>query len=597
MGDFALPLKTLGFLVPYLWPARRRDLRLRIVVSILCLIVASGATVIAPLMLSAAADSLSEKNIFLPAAIFLIAGYAGARLLGQAFAQLRDLVFANVLFHATADVALRTVAHLQALSPRFHSGRRTGALLRTMERGMRAVGTFLTYALFNTAPVALQIAIFAGLLLWKLGIGITLVTLATVAVHVRFTIALTRRQAEIRRRVNERDSEAGARLVDSLLNFETIKYFTAEALERARYDREMAKFAGNMTEAEISVATLNVGQAAIMALGMGTVLVLTAFGIRDGRYTLGDFVLGNAILLQLYQPLTVLGTVYHEIVQALVDLEALIALLSAPVEIADAPSARPLAVPKGAIRFEDVRFAYGAGRPALNGVSFEVPAGGTVAIVGPSGAGKSTVARLLLRFYDPGGGRIRIDGEDIGRVTQASLRAAIGIVPQDTSLFNDTIRYNIAYGRPGAAEAEIEQAARVAQMDAFIRSLPQGYDTIVGERGLKLSGGEKQRVAIARAVLKDPPILILDEATSALDSHSERAVQAAIEAACRGRTTLIVAHRLSTVVGADEILVLDHGAIAERGTHCALLARGGVYAAMWAKQQRAEADRAAVAGG
>ncbi|MGH6870403.1 MAG: ABCB family ABC transporter ATP-binding protein/permease [Rhizomicrobium sp.] len=589
MRDFTLPLKPLRILIPYLWPARRLDLRLRTAFSILCLIVASALTAATPLMLSDATDSLSQKNIFPGGAVFWIAALAGARVLAQAFTQLRDLVFANVAFHATTDIARRAFAHLHSLSPRFHVERRTGALLRTIERGMRAAGTFLTYAVFTTIPILLQIAIFTAILLWKLGIGITLVALATIGLYVWFTFAITRRQTEIRRAVNARDNDAGARMVDSLLNYETVKAFAAEAHERRRFDREMARFARTMTEAEVSLAQLNIGQAAILALGMGAIMAITALGIRDGVYTLGDFVLGNAILMQLYQPLNVLGTVYHEVLQGLVDLEALTALFDRAPEIADPPGATPLAAGRGAIRFDHVTFAYGPGRTALDAVSFEVPAGKTVAIVGPSGAGKSTVARILLRFYDVAGGSVSIDGQDISRVTLPSLRAAIGVVPQDAGLFNDTIRYNIAYGRLDAAAIDIEAAARVAQIDGFIRTLPQGYDTIVGERGLKLSGGERQRLAIARAVLKNPPILLLDEATSALDTHSEHAVQAAIEAACRGRTTLTIAHRLSTIVGADEILVLVRGEILERGTHEALLARRGHYAAMWRKQQDARA--------
>lgn len=595
MRTLGIPLKPLSILIPYLWPRRRLDLRLRVVASLTFLILASAAAALAPLMLAAATDSLSGANIFFPSSVKWIAAYVASLILAQGFAQARDLLFAGVAFHAARDIARRAFAHLFALSARFHAGRETGSLLRTIERGTGATGTILTYATFNTVPILFQIVLFSGEILWKMGAAALVIALITIAAYVWFTAVLTRRQADLRRAVNERDNAAGAKMVDSLLNYETVKFFGAETHERERFGSEMTRFAGTMTDAEVSIALLNCGQAAIMALGMGALMVLTAVGIHNGVYTLGAFVLSNAILVQLYQPLTVLGTVYHEIVQGLVDMEALTALLDRKPDIADTADAAPLVASRGEIELKDVTFAYEEGRTVLNGVSFRVPSGSTAAIVGPSGAGKSTIARILLRFHDIAGGRVTIDGQDITSVTQTSLRAAIGVVPQDAGLFNDTIAYNIAYGRPDATQAEIESAARIAQIDRFIRSLPNGYETEVGERGLKLSGGERQRLAIARAILKDPPILLLDEATSALDVHSEQAVQEAIAAAGRGRTTLIVAHRLSTVMGADVILVLARGKIAERGTHAALLAQGGQYAALWRKQQEARAARETIA--
>jgi ATP-binding cassette, subfamily B, heavy metal transporter len=579
---------VLSLLLPYLWPAHRMDLRLRIAGATLCMLLASAATASSPLILAALTDDFTRGAVNTGA---LIAAYAASRVLTELFAQLRDFLFVDVQYHAMRDMGRRAFAHIHALSLRFHLERKTGGLIRSIERGLRAVNTFLSYAAFNTIPVLLQLLFFTAEFIWKLNAQIALVALAAVAAYVLFTIAVTRRQAQLRRAVNARDTEAVNKMIDSLLNYETVKYFGAEAHERARFDGAMAGFARTMFEAEKSLAFLNVGQSAIMAVGMGAIMALTAAGISDGVFTLGAFVLGVAILVQLYQPLTVLGTVYHEIVQSFADLEGLSAILDLPLEVQDKPGAKNLVVTRGEIRFDGVVFAYEPGNVALKSISFRIPPGKTVAIVGPSGAGKSTVSRILNRFYDITAGSVTIDGQDIRDVTQASLRAAIGVVPQDAGLFHDTIRYNIAYGRPDASGAEIEDAARLAQIDTFIRTLPLGYGTPVGERGLMLSGGEKQRVAIARAILKDAPILLLDEATSALDTHTERAVQSALAAARAKRTSLIIAHRLSTVVDADEILVLEHGAIIERGTHAELLAKAGRYAAMWNRQKAVSAAR------
>jgi ATP-binding cassette subfamily B protein len=480
---------------------------------------------------------------------------------------------------------------VHTLSLRFHLERKTGGLSRIIERGTKGIDTLLSFATFSIFPTLLQLIIFTGEMIWKLNGWIAATALAMVGGYVWFTFAITRWRVRFRREMNDSDTDANTKAVDSLLNYETVKYFNNEAHETRRFDRSMAKYAGASIQAQVSLSVLNTGQAIIMALGTGIVMVLTTIGIAQGRFTVGDFVLGNAILMQLYVPLNLLGTVYREITQALVDMEVMFRLLYQPQEVKDKPGARDLVVTGGEIHFDNVVFSYEPERVVLEGVNFRVPAGKTVAVVGPSGAGKSTISRILYRFYDIASGSVTIDGQDIRDVTQTSLRATIGIVPQDTVLFNDTIRYNIAYGRIGAREEDIENAARMARIDPFIRELPLGYNSMVGERGLKLSGGEKQRVAIARTILKDPPILLLDEATSALDTHTEREIQSALAAVTRNRTTLVIAHRLSTVVDADEILVLDHGVIVERGRHSELIAQGGQYAAMWNKQKEAAAVR------
>jgi len=517
----------------------------------------------------------------------MILAYGAARILSLAFADLRDAIFSKVGQRAIRNVALRVFRHLHALSLRFHLERQTGGLSRSIERGTNAIDTLLRFTLFNILPTILEVGLVFAILWTLLDVWFALATLATVGAYVAYTLAVTEWRIRVRRQMIEQDNRANTRAIDSLLNYETVKYFGNEAHEAARFDEAMQKYERAAVLSQSSLSLLNIGQAAIISVGVTIVMWMAAAGIVAGTMTIGDFVLVNTYLLQLYQPLGVFGWVYREIKQALVDMEKMFDLLRADREVRDRPGAPALRVAGGEVRFEDVDFGYDPRRPILKGVGFTVPAGHTVAIVGPSGAGKSTISRLLFRFYDASGGRILIDGQDLRTVTQDSVRAAIGIVPQDTVLFNDSIFYNIAYGRPDAAEAEIHEAARLARIDGFIRGLPDGYDTAVGERGLKLSGGEKQRVAIARTILKDPRILLFDEATSALDSRTEQEIQANLRELARGRTTLIIAHRLSTVVDADEIVVLDDGRIAERGRHADLLARGGMYAEMWARQQEA----------
>ncbi|HEX7725876.1 MAG TPA: ABC transporter ATP-binding protein/permease [Rhizomicrobium sp.] len=593
-GDGAPSFRPLWMLMPYLWPKGRPDLRARVFVSLLCLVLAILATTAFPVVMGAITNQLAVKPaaaVALGTSIALIGAYVLARILMQAFAQLRDGIFAKVQYHALREVGVSTFAHVHTLSLRFHLERKTGGLSRVIERGTKGIDTLLSFAVFSIFPTLFQLILFSTIMVLKLNWTIALVTIAMVATYVWFTFAVTRWRIQFRRDMNQSDQDANTKAVDSLLNYETVKYFNNELHETRRFDKSMEKYARASIQAQTSLSVLNTGQAVIMALGMGAVMILTAFGIRDGRFNVGDFVMANAILMQLYQPLNLLGTVYREITQALVDMDAMFRLLHRPQEITDKPGALPLHVTGGEIRFDNVVFSYDPERIVLKGVSFTVPAGKTVAVVGPSGAGKSTISRILYRFYDIQSGSVTIDGQDIRDVTQASLREKIGIVPQDTVLFNDTVRYNIAYGRIGATESEIKEAARYAQIDPFIRELPLGYDSMVGERGLKLSGGEKQRVAIARTILKNPPILLLDEATSALDTGTEREIQGALQEVSKNRTSLVIAHRLSTVVDADEILVLDHGEIIERGRHSQLLALNGHYASMWNKQKEAAAAR------
>jgi ATP-binding cassette subfamily B protein len=593
-GDGAPSFRPLWMLMPYLWPKGRPDLRARVFVSLLCLVLAILATTAFPVVMGAITNQLAVKPaaaVALGTSIALIGAYVLARILMQAFAQLRDGIFAKVQYHALREVGVSTFAHVHTLSLRFHLERKTGGLSRVIERGTKGIDTLLSFAVFSIFPTLFQLILFSTIMVLKLNWTIALVTIAMVATYVWFTFAVTRWRIQFRRDMNRSDQDANTKAVDSLLNYETVKYFNNELHETRRFDKSMEKYARASIQAQTSLSVLNTGQAVIMALGMGAVMILTAFGIRDGRFNVGDFVMANAILMQLYQPLNLLGTVYREITQALVDMDAMFRLLHRPQEITDKPGALPLHVTGGEIRFDNVVFSYDPERIVLKGVSFTVPAGKTVAVVGPSGAGKSTISRILYRFYDIQSGSVTIDGQDIRDVTQASLREKIGIVPQDTVLFNDTVRYNIAYGRIGATESEIKEAARYAQIDPFIRELPLGYDSMVGERGLKLSGGEKQRVAIARTILKNPPILLLDEATSALDTGTEREIQGALQEVSKNRTSLVIAHRLSTVVDADEILVLDHGEIIERGRHSQLLALNGHYASMWNKQKEAAAAR------
>jgi ATP-binding cassette subfamily B protein len=517
--------------------------------------------------------------------------YGGMRILMAALTQLRDGVFAKVAMHAVRRLAFRTFVHMHELSLRFHLERKTGGLTRVLERGRNAIETIVRMVILQLSPTIIELLLIVGVLMWKFDWRYVLAILITVAVYMTYTYHATEWRIGIRRKMNESDTDANIKAIDSLLNYETVKYFGAERREAERYDKSMARYEEASTRAYTSLAVLNAGQALIFTLGLAAAMVMCAYEVRAGTKTVGDFVLVNAMMIQLYQPLNFMGMVYREIKQAVTDIELMFSILAREPEIKDAPGAAPLRVTSGTIRFEDVRFAYEPGRRILKGIDFEVPAGKTVAVVGPSGAGKSTISRLLFRFYDLAGGRILIDGQDIAKVTQASLRHAIGMVPQDTVLFNDTIRYNIRYGRWDASDAEVEEAARQAQIDDFIRRSPKGYQTEVGERGLKLSGGEKQRVAIARTILKAPPILLLDEATSALDSHTEKDIQDALDRVAKNRTTLVIAHRLSTIVGADEILVLDKGVIVERGTHDQLLAHGGLYASMWNRQREAQLAR------
>jgi ATP-binding cassette, subfamily B, heavy metal transporter len=588
-------LKALRKLAPYLWPPEWA-LRARVLLAIAFLIGAKLINVYVPLLYKGAVDRLSPGHptaIAVPVA--LVVGYGIARVGAQLFAELRDAVFARVGQRAVRRVALSTFRHLHALSLRFHLDRQTGGLSRAIERGIRGTEFLLSYMLFNVVPTLFEILLVCGILWGLYRASFALVTFGTIVGYIAFTFLVTDWRIKFRREMNERDSEANTKAIDSLLNFETVKYFANEEHEAERFDKALRAYERAAVKSQTTLSALNIGQGIIIATGLVTVMLMAGFGVARGTMTVGDFVLVNSYLVQLYSPLNVLGMVYRNIKQSLTDLESMFRLLMVPPEIEDRPGAPALAAGAGEIVFDRVSFRYDPRRPILEEVSFRVPPGGTVAIVGPSGAGKSTIARLLFRFYDVDHGAIRIDGQDLRAVTQDSLRRAIGVVPQDTVLFNDTVRYNIAYGRPGAGDAEIADAARHARIHDFIAALPDGYQSRVGERGLKLSGGEKQRVAIARVILKEPRILIFDEATSALDTKTEQEIQANLDEVSAGRTTLVIAHRLSTVVKADEVLVLDQGRIVERGDHAALLARGGVYAAMWARQQQEADERDALA--
>ena len=581
-------LHGLKSLAPYLWPRGRTDLKIRVVLALIFLAAAKVATVYVPVFMKEAVDALSlEDKALIALPLGAILAYGLARILSLAFGELRDAVFSKVAQRAIRTVALATFRHLHALSLRFHLDRQTGGLSRAIERGTKGIDFLLSYVLFSVLPTLLEIALVSGILWYMFDWRFMAVTLITVAGYVWFTFAITEWRIKFRRAMNESDSEASTKAIDSLLNFETVKYFGNEEHEARRFDGALRIYEKAAVKSETSLAFLNVGQTAIISIGVSVMMIMAAVEVRAGRMTVGDFVLVNSYLIQLYMPLNWLGTVYREIKQSLIDMEQMFRLLGVPEEVADRPGAGPLRLTGGEVRFERVDFGYDARRPILREVSFTVPPGRTLAIVGPSGSGKSTIARLLFRFYDVTDGCVLVDGQDIRDVTQTSLRAAIGIVPQDTVLFNDTIFYNIAYGNPEATREEVEEAARLAKIDQFIRSLPDGYETRVGERGLKLSGGEKQRVAIARTILKRPAILIFDEATSALDTHTEKAIQASLAEVSADRTTLVIAHRLSTVVDADEILVLDQGRVVERGRHGMLLAQNGRYAAMWRRQQEA----------
>jgi ATP-binding cassette, subfamily B, heavy metal transporter len=579
--------RTIGSLLPYLWPKHDWRARTRVVAAMVLLLLAKGATVYVPVVYSRAVDALTPKTgqaAMLAVPTALIIAYGVLRVCSQGFGELRDAVFASVQQRAARRVALQAFTHLHSLSLRFHLDRQTGALSRIIDRGTQGIQSVLRLAVFNIVPTLVEMLTVTGVLWAIFDWRFALLTFLAVSIYLGFTLAFTNVRVRIRRAMNDTDNEARTRTVDSLLNFETVKYFGNEALEATRFDAALARYERAAVSSQVSLNMLNLGQAAITALGLAGIMLLAANGVARGSMTVGKFVLVNTYMMQLYQPLNFLGFVYREVKQSLVDMEQMFRLLTVPQEVADKPGAGPLALGGGEVRFEAVRFGYRANREILGGVDLVVPAGAKLAIVGPTGAGKSTISRLLFRFYDVTGGRILVDGQDIRDVTQASLRAAIGVVPQDTVLFNDTIRYNIAYGRPGASQAEIEHAARHAQIHDFIASLPESYDTRVGERGLKLSGGEKQRVAIARTILRNPRILILDEATSALDTRTEQEIQAALRGLSRDRTTLVIAHRLSTVVDADEIIVLQNGQVAERGRHAELRGRGGLYARMWALQ-------------
>ncbi len=593
---------TLVHLWPYIWPGDRVDLKMRVVWSVVLLLVAKLATLSVPFTFKWAIDALTGADTapvqssnwalwLIASPLIMTLSYGAVRVLMAVLTQWRDGIFAKVAMHAVRKLAYRTFVHMHELSLRFHLERKTGGLTRVLERGRLGIEVIVRMVILQLVPTIVEVTLIMGVLLWQFDWRYVVATLITVVVYMYYTYVATEWRIEIRRKMNDSDTEANTKAIDSLLNYETVKYFSAEQREASRYDRSMERYERASVKTYTSLALLNTGQAIIFTAGLTATMVMCAIGVRSGKNTVGDFVMVNAMMIQLYQPLNFMGMVYREIKQAIIDIEKMFGVLSRNPEVKDIPGAKPLIVTTGSVRFDDVRFSYDPERQILKGLSFEVPAGKTVAIVGPSGAGKSTISRLLFRLYDVSGGRILIDGQDIRNVTQATLRASIGMVPQDTVLFNDTIRYNIRYGRWDATDAEVEEAAQMAQIDSFIKMSPKGYETEVGERGLKLSGGEKQRVAIARTVLKGPPILVLDEATSALDSHTEQEIQDALEKVSRNRTSLVIAHRLSTIVGADEIIVLDQGRIAERGTHAQLLAAGGLYASMWNRQREAQEAR------
>jgi ABC-type transport system involved in Fe-S cluster assembly fused permease/ATPase subunit len=572
-------------LAPHLWPSGDLGVRLRVVLALALLASAKVATVYVPLLFKRLVDLFATpQNVPIVLPIGLVIGYGALRVAGIAFAELRDAVFAKVAQRAIRTVALQTFRHLHGLSLAFHLERQTGGLSRAIERGTNGIDTLLTFMLFNIVPTLIELTLVCGLLWAFFGVWYSVATLLCVIGYIAYTLMITEWRIKYRKQMNETDQEASTRAIDSLLNYETVKYFGNEQYEANRFDQALARYEQASVASKSSLSLLNIGQAAIIGVGLAVLMLMAGRGVIAGRMTVGDFVLVNTYMIQLYIPLNFLGVVYRQIKQSLTDMESMFRLLNVNADVEDKPGAAALRPGPGAVEFEHVSFAYDPRRTILRDLSFRVPAGAKVAIVGASGAGKSTISRLLFRFYDVTAGAIRIDGQDVRDVTQASVRASIGIVPQDTVLFNDTIYYNIAYGRPGASPSEVEEAARLARIHDFIMASPDGYQTMVGERGLKLSGGEKQRVAIARTILKRPRILLFDEATSALDTRTEREIQTSLREVSRGHTTLVIAHRLSTIVDADEIIVLAEGRIAERGSHTTLLARGGLYAAMWLRQ-------------
>ena len=588
--------RAMRTLLPYLWPKRGTseiwvEMRLRVFVALVLLVGAKLANVTVPVLYKQAVDVLTGQNgttLILAVPIGLLVAYGLVRILTVAFSELRDAIFAKVAQRSIRTVALRTFQHLHRLALRFHLERKTGGLSRAIERGTKGIEFLLSFMLFNVIPTLVEILMVCGILWYLYNVWFALVTFVTIFGYIVFTMTVTEWRIKYRRAMNRTDEEANTKAVDSLLNYETVKYFGNEDHEARRFDNALERYEQAAVLSRTTLSALNVGQGAIIAIGLTLVMYMAGRGVINKTMTVGDFVLVNTYMIQLYLPLNFLGFVYREIKQSLTDMERMFGLLDINEEVNDAPGAKALVVDKGEIRFDKVNFAYDERRRILHKLSFVAAPGSTVAIVGPTGSGKSTISRLLFRFYDATDGTISIDGQPITAVTQASLRAAIGIVPQDTVLFNDTIYYNIAYGRTDATKDEVEEAARLAQIHDFIEKLPDGYESMVGERGLKLSGGEKQRVAIARTILKDPRILLFDEATSALDTHTEKDIQASLRQVSTNRTTLIIAHRLSTVVEADEILVLDHGRVVERGTHAKLLAEDGAYAAMWRRQQEAQ---------